>query len=132
MPTPPNKRRGQQSNKYFQILDFRLHLVNNRESTNQENQDNRQKTSPGGHRSNETDPVELIDCWFSLSVQERQVTYFTCWGYKNNRIAYEIGISQGTVNFYLQRVFNKANVRSKVDLRLKFFNFNFEYYLSRQ
>ena len=40
-----------------------------------------------------------------------------------------MGVSVGTVKSYLQHVFYKMDVRSKVELRLKFHGFDFEQYL---
>jgi DNA-binding NarL/FixJ family response regulator len=80
----------------------------------------------GGRRSTDKDVFELYDRWLSLSSRERQVTYFTCLGYKNEKIAFQMGVSVGTVKSYLQHVFFKVGVRSKTDLRLKFYNFDFK------
>jgi len=130
MPKPPNKRRGLQLNKYLQILDFPSHLVNNRESTSQENQNTRHESSPGGRRSTDANYVELIDGWYSLSPREQDVTRLTCQGFTNDQIAYKLGITSGTVKIYHQRIFLKMDVRSKVDLRMKFFGFDFSKYIA--
>jgi hypothetical protein len=47
-------------------------------------------------------------------------------GYKNEQIAFQMGVSVGTVKSYLQHVFLKIGVQSKTELRLKFYNFDFE------
>ena len=130
MPTPP-KRRGQQLNKYSQILDFLSNLVNIRESTSQEYQNTQRETSPGGRRSTDTtDYIDLIDDWYSLSPREKDVTRLTCEGCTNDQIAYRLGIGSGTIKMYHQKIFLKMNVRSKVDLRMKFYGFNFNRYTS--
>ena len=54
------------------------------------------------------------------------MTYFTCLGYKNDQIAFQMGVSVGTVKSYLQHVFLKIGVASKTELRLKFHGFDFE------
>ena len=130
MPTPPKKRKGPQLNRYFQILDFHTHFVGTRKSTSQEEQDTRQNTSPGGRRSTDTDYIDLIDGWYSLSPRERDVTRLTCLGCTNDQIAYKLGITSGTIKIYHQRIFLKMKVRSKVDLRMKFYGFDFSRYTS--
>lgn len=133
MSTPRKKKSSrigsQQTNRYFHILANPLRLVNRTDSAAQEN--NSSKTRPGsalsgGRRSTDNDLLDLYDHWWSLSSRERLVTYLTCMGYKNDQIAFHMGISVGTVKSYLQHVFNKIDVRSKTELRLKFFNFDFE------
>ncbi|HET9911934.1 MAG TPA: helix-turn-helix transcriptional regulator [Anaerolineales bacterium] len=125
-----SSRKGpQQTNRYFHVLVSPLHLVNRKDPAAQENQS--PKPSPGnalsgGRRSTDKDAFELYDCWLALSSRERQVTYFTCQGYKNEQIAFHMGVSAGTVKSYLQHVFFKIGVRSKTELRLKFYNFDFE------
>lgn len=132
MPNPSKKRKGPQLNRYFQILDFPLHIVGKRKSTSQENQDTRQNTSSGGRRSTDADYIDLIDGWYSLSPRERDVTRLTCEGCTNDQIAYKLGITSGTAKTYHQRIFLKMKVRSKIDLRMKFFGFDFSRYLSDQ
>jgi DNA-binding NarL/FixJ family response regulator len=103
-----SSRKGpQQTNRYFHVLVSPLRLVNRKDLAAQENQ----KTSPGnagGRRSTDKDVFELYDRWLSLSSRERQVTYFTCMGYKNEQIAFQMGVSVGTVKSYLQHVFSKS------------------------
>jgi len=101
--------------------------VNRRNPAAQE--DHTSKTRSGnasGRRSTDKDSFELYDRWLALSPRERQVTYFTCMGYKNEQIAFQMGVSVGTVKSYLQHVFLKIGVQSKTELRLKFYNFDFE------
>ncbi len=131
MATPRKKKSSrvgpQQTNRYFHVLVSPLRLVNRRNPAIQENHSS--KTSPGnagGRRSTDKDSFELYDRWLALSPRERQVTYFTCMGYKNEQIAFQMGVSVGTVKSYLQHVFLKIGVQSKTELRLKFYNFDFE------
>ena len=125
-----SSRKGpQQTNRYFHVLVSPLRLINRKNPATQENRS--LKTSSGnallsGRRSTDKDAFELYDRWLSLSSRERQVTYFTCLGYKNEQIAFQMGVSVGTVKSYLQHVFFKIGVRSKTELRLKFYNFDFE------
>lgn len=124
----PSRIGSQQTNRYFHILANPLRLVNRTDSAAQENNssNNRPRDLTGGRRSTDRDLLDLYDRWWSLSSRERLVTYLTCMGYKNDQIAFHMGISVGTVKSYLQHVFNKIDVRSKTELRLKFFNFDFE------
>ncbi len=133
MSTPRKKKSSrigsQQTNKYFHTLDIPLRLVNRTDPAAQENRflnDRRANALTGGRRSTDRDSFDLYDRWLSLSPRERHVTYLTCMGYKNNQIAFQMGLTVGTVKSYLQHVFYKIGVRSKTELRLKFFNFDFE------
>jgi len=98
-----------------------LHLDNQTDPAAKENHPN---PLPGG-RSADRDTFELYDLWLSLSPRERQVTYLTCQGYKNQQIAFAMGITVGTVKSYFEHVYNKIDVRSKEELRLKFVEFDF-------
>jgi DNA-binding NarL/FixJ family response regulator len=133
MATPRKKKSSrvgpQQTNRYFHVLVSPLRLVNRRNPAAQENHTS--NTRPGnalhsGRRSTDKDSFELYDRWLALSPRERQVTYFTCMGYKNEQIAFQMGVSVGTIKPYLQHVFLKIGVQSKTELRLKFYNFDFE------
>jgi DNA-binding NarL/FixJ family response regulator len=120
---------SQQTNRYFHVLVSPLRLVNRTDPAAQENPAS--TTRPGnalrgGRRSTDRDTFELYDRWLSLSPRERQVTYLTCLGYKNEQIAFQMGVSVGTVKSYLQHVFLKIQVPSKTELRLKFHGFDFE------
>ena len=131
---PPRKKKpsrigSQQTNKYFHILDTPLRLVNRTEPAIQENtfsNNGRANALAGGRRSTDRDLHDLYDVWLSLSPREQDVTFLTCMGYKNQQIAFQLGVSAGTVKSYLQNSFYKLGVRSKTDLRLKFFNFDFK------
>ena len=119
----------QQTNRHFHVLVSPLRLVKRNDPAAQEN---RSSTilpgNAGGRRSTDREAFELYDRWLALSPRERQVTYLTCMGYKNEQIAFQMGVSAGTVKSYLQHVFYKMGVRSKTDLRLKFYHFDFERY----
>ena len=127
MSTPRRKKPSrigpQQTNRYFHVLATPLRLVNRTDPANQEN---RTHSLTGGRRSTDRDLLDLYDRWLALSPRERQVTYLTCQGYKNQQIAFEMGISAGTVKSYLEHVYNKMDVRSKTELRLKFVDFDFQ------
>src|SRR5690242_2926501 len=102
----------QQTNRYFHVLVSPLRLINQRNPAAQENQtSNARPGNAGGRRSTDRDAFELYDRWLDLSPRERQVTYLTCLGYKNEQIAFEMGVSVGTVKSYLQHVFYKVGVR---------------------
>ena len=125
----PSRIGSQQTNKYFHTLDTPLRLVNRTNPAIQENHvSNHRPVSvlTGGRRSSDRDSLGLYDCWLSLSECERDVTYFTCMGYKNHQIAFKMGVSVRTVRSYLEQVFYKMNVHSKTDLRLKLVNFDFK------
>jgi len=124
----PSRIGSQQTNRYFHILANPLRLVNRTDSAAQENlsSNNRPRDLTGGRRSTDSDLLDLYDRWLSLSPREQHVTYLACMGYKNDQIAFQMGVSVGTVKSYLQHVFLKIDVRSKTELRLKFFNFDFK------
>jgi len=116
----------QRTNKYFHILDTPLRLVHQTNPAAQEN-DSYNKTANvlAGRRSGDKDHSTLYELWLSLSEREQHVTYLTCQGYKNHQIAFAMGVSARTVKSYLEQVFRKTYVHSKMELRLKFFNFDF-------
>ena len=116
---------SQQTNRYFHILAPSLRLVKRTDPAAQETSDTRTGHA-GGRRSTDKDAFELYDRWLALSPRERQVTYLTCLGYKNEQIAFQMGVSAGTVKSYLQHIFLKVQVQSKTELRLKFHGFDFE------
>lgn len=123
----PSRIGAQQTNKYFHILDNPLRLVSRTDPAAQENRfsNDRSGTLAGGRRSTDKDTFELYDRWLSLSPRERYVTYLTCMGYKNDKMAFQMGVTVGTVKSYLQHIFNKMNVRSKLELCIKFSKFDF-------
>lgn len=123
----PSRTDTQHTNRYFHVLASPLRLINTKKTANQENSDNNLGNSPaGGRRSTDRDDFELYDRWLSLSAREQQVTYLACQGCKNEQIAFKMGLSTRTVKSYLEHVYLKMDVHSKIDLRLKFHNFDFE------
>lgn len=116
---------SQQTNRYFHVLASPLRLIKRTDPAAQENS-KPQHGNAGGRRASDKDAFELYDRWLALSPRERQVTYLTCLGYKNEQIAFRMGVSTGTVKSYLQHVFLKIQVSSKTELRLKFHSFDFE------
>ena len=131
MATPRKKKTSrvgpQQTNRYFHVLVSPLRLVNRTDPAAQE--DHASKARPGnagGRRSTDQEAFELYDRWLALSPRERQITYLTCEGYKNVQIAFQMGVSVGTVKSYLQHVFLKIGVPNKTELRLKFHGFDFK------
>jgi DNA-binding NarL/FixJ family response regulator len=130
MATPRKKKTSrvgpQQTNRYFHVLVSPLRLVKRTDPATQENPSKNRPGNAGGRRSTDRDAFELYDRWLALSPRERQVTYFTCMGYKNDQIAFHMGVSVGTVKSYLQHVFLKIGVSSKTELRVKFVNFDFK------
>ena len=130
MATPRRKKTSrvgpQQTNRYFHVLVSPLRLVNRRDPAAQEDHaSNARPGNAGGRRSTDRDTLDLYDLWLSLSPRERQITYLTCQGYKNQQIAFQMGITVGTVKSYLEHVYDKIDVRTKADLRLKFVDFDF-------
>ncbi len=120
---------SKQTNRYFHVLDTPLRLVDRRAPNIQENLSNdRPANVLTGRRASDGDYVELYDRWLSLSPREQEATLLTCMGYKNQQIAFQMGVSTATVKSYLQNVFNKVGVRGKTELRLKFVNFDFKRY----
>src|SRR5690349_7766368 len=110
MSTPRKKKPSrvgrQQTNRYFHVLAPPLHLVNRKDPAAKENRPN---PLTGRRRSSDRDAFDLYDRWLSLSPRERQVTYLTCQGCKNEQIAFQMGITVGTVKSYLEHVYYKID-----------------------
>jgi DNA-binding NarL/FixJ family response regulator len=116
---------SERTNKYFHTLDT-LRLVYRTNQTIQETISNDNDTNvPNGRRSSDKVSFDLYDRWLSLSEREQDVTYLTCQGHKDQQIAFKMGVSVRTVRSYLEIVYLKMNVRSKVELRLLLVNFDF-------
>lgn len=126
----PRKKKSRanlrQTNKYFHTLNS-LTLVNRKTPAIQENATH-DKRPNAGRRSSDRVDFELYDCWLSLSEREQDVTYLTCQGYKDQHIAFRMGVSVRTARSYLEKVYRKVGVNSKTELRLKFVNFDFEHH----
>ena len=80
---------------------------------------------PSGRRSTDRYDFELYDRWNSLSIREQQVVAFTCLGYKNDQIAFILGLSTTTVKSYIQKVCNKLDLHSKTEIRVTFAGWDF-------
>lgn len=122
----PSRMGPQQTKKYSYILGDRLHLINRKDSNTEENRSNAGYILAGGRRSSDRDSSELIYLWESLSPREKDVTVLVCRGFTNDQIALWLRISASSVKTYLRFVFSKAGVRNKTELRLRFYNFDFE------
>ena len=114
-----------QTNKYLSILGDTLHLVNRR------NADAREKRPTyilaGGRRSSDGNRAELAYLWEHLSPRQQDVTVLVCRGYTNEQIARSLNITVASVKTYLRFVFLAMQVRDRVELRLKFYNFDFKH-----
>ncbi|SRR6266498_4546924 len=116
----------QQTNRYFHVLVSPLRLVNRTDPAAQE--DHASKARPGnagGRRSTDQEAFELYDRWLALSAREQDVVALTCLGYKNQQIAFRLGLSITTVKSYIQNVCYKLNVHSKTEIRLAFVHWDF-------
>lgn len=116
----------QQTNRYFHVLVSPLRLVNRTDPAAQE--DHASKARPGnagGRRSTDQEAFELYDRWLALSAREQEVVALTCLGYKNQQIAFRLGLSITTVKSYIQNVCYKLNVHSKTEIRLAFVHWDF-------
>jgi DNA-binding NarL/FixJ family response regulator len=130
MATPRKKKTSrvgpQQTNRYFHVLVSPLRLVNRTDPAAQE--DPASKARPGnagGRRSTDQKVFELYDRWLALSAREQEVVALTCLGYKNQQIAFRLGLSVTTVKSYIQNVCYKLNVHSKTEIRLAFVHWDF-------
>jgi DNA-binding NarL/FixJ family response regulator len=130
MATPRRKKTSrvdpQQTNRYFHVLVSPLRLVNRTDPAAQE--DHASKARPGnagGRRSTDQEAFELYDRWLALSAREQEVVALTCFGYKNQQIAFRLGLSITTVKSYIQNVCYKLNVHSKTEIRLAFVHWDF-------
>lgn len=120
----PSRTGAQQTTKYSFILGDQLRLVN------QINSDAKEKRSKyilaGGRRSADSDKGELTFRWENLSPREQDVTVLVCRGYTNEQIARALNITISSVKTYLRFVFSSMDVRDRVELRLKLYNFDFK------
>ena len=123
----PSRKDPQQTTTYSYILGDHLRLVN---KTNSDTKEKRSKyILSGGRRSADRDSADLIYRWESLSLREKDVTVLVCRGHTNEQIARLLNISVSSVKTYLRIVFLKIVVGNKIELRLKFHNFNFKHKL---
>ena len=117
---------SQQKKKYSYILGELLHLEPD-DSATQETLKREKQISDSLAVSPPYDPSynDLYQRWLSLTPREQDVIALTCLGYTNRQIAFRLGISPGTVISYIQNVQNKLGTRSKIDLRLTFYGWDF-------
>jgi DNA-binding NarL/FixJ family response regulator len=54
----------------------------------------------------------------SLTPRERQLVVLVAQGLKNKEIAYQLGVTEGTVKVYLCRLFDKVGVSDRLELAL--------------
>ena len=121
-------RSGTQPTKtYSSILGDPLHLVDQTNSDAKENRRNYRYILSGGRRSSDVGKAEISYLWESLSPREQDVTVLVCRGYTNQQIARSLNITVASVKTYLRYVFLTMQVRDRVELRLKFYNFNFDH-----
>lgn len=127
MSTPrkkPSRKDQQQNNQYSYILSDNLSLTRSKNIAAQEN-DLPHSLPARGRRSNDFYIIGQRDNWEKLSSREKEVTYLVCQRKKNSEIATEMGITVGTVNSYLNHIYNKLDIRGKMDLFHMFYNFDF-------
>ncbi|MDQ3006820.1 MAG: helix-turn-helix transcriptional regulator [Chloroflexota bacterium] len=121
----PSRKDPQQTTKYSYVLGDHLRLV---DQTNSNAKEKRSKyILAGGRRSADRDSADLVFRWESLSLREKDVTVLVCRGHTNEQIARLLNISVSSVKTYLRIVFLKIDAGNKVELRLKFHNFNFKH-----
>lgn len=132
MTTRRNKKTSrvgsQQKNRYFHVLAPTLRLVNRKDSATQENQTSNTQhgnSLAGGRRSTDRAYFELYDHWQNLSPREQDVVALTCLGYKNQQIAFRLGLSVTTVKTYIQKVCYKLRLNNKIEIRVAFANWDF-------
>ena len=130
MATPRRKKTSrvgpQQTNRYFHVLVSPLRLVNRTDPAAQEDHaSNPRPGNAGGRRSTDREAFELYDRWLAFSAREQDVVALTCLGYKNQQIAFRLGLSVTTVKSYIQNVCYKLDVHSKTEIRLAFVDWDF-------
>lgn len=129
MSTPRKKnssRKDQkQNNLYSYVLGENLRLTRPENTAAQENDLSSNNIPAGGRRSTDIHVIGRLDNWEKLSSREKEVTYLVCQRKRNNEIAAEMGVTVGTVNSYLNHIYNKLDLRSKMDLFHMFYNFDF-------
>jgi DNA-binding NarL/FixJ family response regulator len=117
---------SQQTNKYAYTLANSLHLVRRpKSSANQENRLPEDDSDLAVSLPYDKKTDELYQRWLSLSPREQDVIALTCLGYKNQQIAFRLGLSVGTVKSYLQNVCYKLDLHSKTEIRLTFVYWDF-------
>jgi len=130
MPDPQKKKNeragSQRTNKYSFTLGTFLKLVRRpADSTHQENRLPEDDPTPPVSLPYDKKTNELYQRWLNLSAREQDVVALTCLGYKNQQIAFRLGLSVTTVKSYIQNVCYKLNVHSKTEIRLAFVHWDF-------
>lgn len=117
---------AQRTNKYAYTLENSLHLVRRpRTSASQENRSPKNDPVDAASLSRAQSTDALYQQWLSLSAREQDVIAFTCLGYKNQQMAFRLGLSVATVKSYIQTACYKLNLHSKTDIRLSFYGWDF-------
>lgn len=128
MSTPRKKKSSrkdqQQNTRYFYIFGETPQLAKPETPAAKENA-SRNSLAARGRRATDVHIIGLSDHWQKLSSREKEVTYLVCQRKRNNEIAAEMGVTVGTVNSYLNHIYNKLDLRSKMDLFHTFYNFDF-------
>ena len=128
MSTPRKKNSSridrQQTTQYSYVLGDTLRLTRHENPAAQEN-DLPENTPAGGRRSTDAYIIGRLENWGKLSSREKEVVYLVCQRMRNDEIAAEMGVTVGTVNSYLNHIYNKLNLRSKMDLFHMFYGFDF-------
>lgn len=120
----PSRKDQQQNTRYFYIFGETLQLAKPETPAAKEN-DTRNSLPAGGRRSTDFHVIGRLDSWGKLSSREKEVVYHVCQRMKNDEIAVEMGVTVGTINSYLNHIYNKLDLRSKIDLFHMFYNFDF-------
>ena len=124
----PSRKDRQQKTRYLFILGDTLHLKksDNQAAQEHDTSDIENKKFPAsGRRSTDIHVIGLLDSWEKLSSREKEVVFLVCKRMRNNEIAAEMGVTVGTINSYLNHIYNKLDLRSKMDLFHMFYNFDF-------
>jgi len=122
-----DRRAGaQRTNKYAYTLDNSLHLVRRpTHSAGQEDPSHRNDASHAAGLPGAQSTDALYQHWLSLSAREQDVIALTCLGYKNQQMAFRLGLSIATVKSYIQTACYKLTLHSKTDIRLRFYGWDF-------
>jgi len=62
--------------------------------------------------------AEFWQRWKSLSPREQEVAAFTCLGYTNRQMAFQLKLAPDTIKGYVRQVLIKFQLHSKAELRL--------------
>jgi len=56
----------------------------------------------------------------ALTERQREVATLACQGLSNKMIAYQLGLTVGTVKIHMNAIYEKLEVRSRSDLIVRF------------